>query len=382
MIQVTSSLFRRFSAGLLLGSTLLLSAGAWAETITDMAGRSIEVPKKVDHILLGEGRLFHAVALLEGDKPLARIIGWQGDFRQLDTQNYAIYQAKFPEIDKIPLIGNTTADSISAEKVLTLNPDVAIFGLSGHGPGKDSELVKQLEKSGVPVIFVDFRTAPLANTVPSMRILGKVLHREAQAERYIKFYQDQLKRVTDITNTILDNKKPKVFLDLKAGTSDDCCSTAGNGNLGNFIDLAGGINIAKHLLPNSQVLGTINLEKVIASNPDIYIATGGQAPDSKARGLKLGAQITEAEALASAKPVLARTGISSLRAVKKGNTHAVWHSYYNSPYNILVTQLFAKWFYPEQFKDLDPKNTLDQLYKEFLAIEPSGTFWLDSLNSK
>lgn len=160
-------------ASLLLGSALLFSAGAWAETITDVAGRQVELPKKADRILLGEGRLIYAVALLEGKKPFSRIVGWQGDFRKLDPHTYAAYKAKFPEIDDIPLIGNTTAESVSAEKVLALRPDVAVFGLSGHGPGRSSELVAQLEKAGVPVVFIDFRTSPLKNTVPSMRILGK-----------------------------------------------------------------------------------------------------------------------------------------------------------------------------------------------------------------
>ncbi len=151
----------RWGIQLLAAATLMGSISSWAATVTDIAGRSVEVPAKVDRILLGEGRLFYAVSLLEGKKPFDRIVGWQGDFRKLDPQTYSVYQAKFPEIDKIPLIGNTTADSVSPEKVLTLNPDVAIFGLSGHGPGRDSQLVKQLEKAGVPVVFVDFRTSPL-----------------------------------------------------------------------------------------------------------------------------------------------------------------------------------------------------------------------------
>ena len=155
LVSVAKGLTMSLAAG-----AVLMSSAAWAETVVDAAGRTVEVPEKVERILLGEGRMIHAVALLEGDKPLARIAGWQGDFRKLDPQSYAVYKAKFPEIDKIPLIGNTTEDSVSAEKVLTLNPDVAIFGLAGHGPGKNSELVGQLEKAGIPVVFVDFRNEP------------------------------------------------------------------------------------------------------------------------------------------------------------------------------------------------------------------------------
>jgi len=61
------------------------------------------------------------------------------------------------------------------------------------------------------LIIVDFRTSPLKNTVPSMALLGKVLNREKQAQDYIRFYQDNIKRVTDVTNDIPQQDKPKVF---------------------------------------------------------------------------------------------------------------------------------------------------------------------------
>ncbi len=359
---------------LLVFFSLAISNG-WAATVTDIAGREVTVPEKVDRILLGEGRLFYALSLLEGQKPLDRIVGWQGDFRKLDTQTYAQYRKKFPKIDDIPLIGHTSADSISPEKVLTLNPDIAVFGLAGHGPGRHSELVNQLERAGVPVVFVDFRTAPLKNTVPSMRLLGKVLHREQQAESYIDFYQQNLRRVTDITQAIAAADKPKVFIELHAGMRDECCGSAGKGNMGDFIDLAGGDNIARDLLPGP--LGTVNLEKVIASQPNVYIASGGKAPGT-APGIQLGAQVTPQQAQQSLAIALSRQGIRDLEAVKAGHAWAIWHNFYNSPYNILAIQAFATWFYPEKFADLDPAVTEAQLYRQFLAVEPTGTYWMSA----
>ncbi|CNB87101.1 solute-binding periplasmic protein of iron/siderophore ABC transporter [Yersinia pseudotuberculosis] len=373
---VSLKMAKGLTISLLFGWALMAGSSALAATVTDMAGRTVTIPAKVERILLGEGRLFYAVSLLEGKKPLDRIVGWQGDFRKLDPQTYAIYKAKFPQIDQIPLIGNTTADSISPEKVLTLNPDIAIFGLSGHGPGKGSELVKQLEKAGVPVVFVDFRNSPLKNTLPSMRLLGKALNREQQAENYINFYQDNVDKVTDITNKIPEDKKPSVFIELRAGASEECCGTAGKGNMGDFIDQAGGNNIAKNLLPGA--LGTVNLEKVLAAKPDIYIASGGKAPGSDAPGVVLGAQVTPEQAQASLQKILGRKGINTLSAVNTGHSYAIWHNYYNSPYNVLAIQSFAKWFYPEQFADLDPKKTMDSLYSQFLAVEPSGTYWIEA----
>src|SRR5476649_456466 len=371
---------------LLTGATLsvvlgLFSAESLAVTVTDIASRTVTVPDNVERIVLGEGRLFFALSLLEGQKPFDRIVGWQGDFRKLDPQTYAVYKEKFPQIDAIPLIGNTSADSISPEKVLTLNPQVAIFGLSGHGPGKESALVGQLQKAGVPVVFVDFRSSPLKNTLPSMELLGKVLNREKQAQDYIKFYQDNIKRVTDVTQNIPEQDKPKVFIELRASTADDCCRSAGKGNMGDFIDQAGGVNIAKPLLPGP--LGLVNLEKVIAAQPDVYLVSGGGKPakagDSAPTGLVLGAQTTPEQARASLTPLLQRKGISTLKAVEEGRSFGIWHNYYNSPYNVLAVQVFAKAFYPQKFADLDPQQTQNQLYKQFLAVEPTGTYWTDAV---
>ncbi|WP_420809782.1 ABC transporter substrate-binding protein [Entomohabitans teleogrylli] len=350
-------------------------SSAWAATVTDIAGREVTIPQQVNRILLGEGRLFYALALLEGQQPLDRIAGWQGDLRKLDTQTYALYKAKFPQIDKIPLIGNTTADSVSPEKVLTLNPDIAIFGLAGHGPGRNSELVQQLEKAGVPVIFVDFRTAPLKNTIPSMRVLGKALQREAQAEKFITFYETQLKKVTDITSAIAQQDKPRVFIDLRAATLEECCGSAGKGNMGDFIDLAGGDNIARPLLPGP--LGTVNLETVLAVDPQVYIATGGKAPGTSP-GLVMGAQATQAGARSSLQQITSRKGINQLSAVKQGRAHGLWHNFYNSPYNILAIQAMATWFYPEKFAELQPRETEREMYQQFLAVEPAGTYWIDT----
>ncbi len=362
-------------------AALLLSAGATssslAATITDIAGREVTVPDRVDRILLGEGRLFYAVSLLEGKKPIERIVGWQGDFRKLDTQTYAVYKEKFPKIDDIPLIGNTSADSISPEKALTLNPDVAIFGLSGgHGPGKNSELVRQFERAGVPVVFVDFRANPLKNTLPSMRVLGKVLHREPQAESYIAFYQNNLRQIAAFSARVPQDKKPTVFIELRAASTDECCGTTGKGNMGDFIEQAGGNNIARDLLPGP--LGTVNLEYVIARDPQIYIASGGQPADSRSPGIKLGANVSPTEAKRSLLKVTARQGIQQLNAIKEGRRYAIWHNFYNSPYNILAIQAFAKWFYPEQFASLDVTATEKELYEQFLAVEPSGTYWTEA----
>ncbi|GHD56853.1 ABC transporter substrate-binding protein [Jeongeupia chitinilytica] len=362
----------------LAGAMVLLAGPVRAVTVTDLAGRKVELPKKVDRILLGEGRLFYSLALLEGDRPVARIAGWQGDFRQLDPQTYGQYRAKFPEIDRIPLIGKTSEATVSGEKVVSLKPDIAVFSLAGHGPSVHNPLVRQLEAAKIPVIFVDFRLKPLENAVPSLRLMGKALQREAQAEKFIRFYEQNMKLVTDTVKGIPSSQRPKVFLDLRAGTMEGI-ATAGNGNIGEMIDAAGGINIGSGLL--STEIGEVNLEKVIATNPAAYIATGAGAPDARL-GLKLGQDVSPAMARASLDVVATRAQLGALGAVRNGKTYGAWHHFYTTPYHVVLVQQLAKWLQPAAFAKLDPQATWSTMYKEFLAVQPQGTFWVEGGGSR
>lgn len=360
---------RKLALGLVMG---WMGMAAQAAVVTDIAGRQVEVPARVERILLGEGRLFYAFALLEGKQPLARIAGWQGDFRYLDPQTYAQYKAKFPAIDRIPLIGKTNEESVSAEKVLTLKPDIAVFSIAGHGPSLDNPIVKQLEAAQVPVIFVDFRIKPMENTIPSLRIMGRALQREATAERFIRFYQEQLRAVTGPVSAIPAAQRPTVFLDVRAGAFDHVAS-AGKGSLGEMVDAAGGRNIGDTLLPIA--LGEVNMEKVLAMNPSVYIATGAGAPDART-GLKFGADVSPAMARESLQRMARRGHVGALAAVRNGNTYGAWHHFYNTPYHVVLIQQIAKWLHPARFARLDPQASWVRMHKEFLAIEPQGTYWV------
>ncbi|MBB2189772.1 ABC transporter substrate-binding protein [Gluconacetobacter azotocaptans] len=358
-----------------LAVAMAVSTAARAETITDLTGRKVEIPAQVHRIVLGEGRLIYALAPLEKQHLFDRIVGWQGEFREADVQTYNRYVAAFPAAAKVALIGKTTADTVSPEKVLDLRPDLAILSVSGHGPGASSELVAQLESAHIPVVFVDFRAHPLDDTVPSMRILGQVLDRRAEAEAYIAFYQSHLDRIRSRVASLPETSRPTVFMEMLAGTREACCHTAGKGNMGAFIEAAGGRNIAAPLLPG--YIGDIALEQVIASDPDIYIVDGTKGPAFKGLAVHMGAEVDEAMARASVQAVLQRPGISTLRAVHDGHAYGLWHSFYDSPYNILAVEVMAKWFHPDLFKDVDPQATRAELYSRFLPVPPSGTYWVD-----
>lgn len=369
----------RHAAGLLLGLALALPGQpAAAKTVTDVSGRSVVVPEHVERILLGEGRLIYAIAMLEGKQALARIAGWQGDFRSLDTQGYAMFKQSFAGIDDIPVVGASAPETFSVEQALAVKPDVAFLTLTGgHGPGPGSEAVKQLEAAGVPVVFVDFSAHPLRHTVPSVRVMADVLGRPERAQAFADFYTQQLQRVTQplaIAAAQPGFRRPTIFIDMLAGLLD-CCNSPGKGNLGEMVALAGGDNIGADRLPGPT--GKLNLEYILARDPDVYVATGVFAAGQG--GVTLGYQATAQEAVDSLRAVANRPETRELSAVRQGRAYGLWHIFYDSAEHFIAVQALAKWLHPELFADLDPERTRIAFYQRFMPIDISGVLFTGPL---
>ena len=349
---------------------------AQARTVKDVAGRSVVVPERVERVLLGEGRLVYTLALLEGKQVFERLAGWQGDFRGLDVQGYAAFAKVFPQADKVPVVGGTSSDTFSVEKALSVRPDVAFMAVSGgHGPTPDSEVVRQLQAAGVPVVFVDFSSHPLRNTIPSLRIMGEVLGRDQRAEEYISFYEQQIRRVTEKVAVAASRpgfKRPTIFIDMLAGLQD-CCGSPGKGNFGEMVDIAGGENIGAGRIPGP--IGKLNLEYILSCNPDVYVATGvfaaGQA------GVTLGYQATPKDAASSLRAIAQRPETRELAAVKSDRVHGLWHIFYDSPEHLIAVQALAKWLHPDLFADLDPRRTRTELYRRFMPVPEQGVLFTD-----
>lgn len=361
---------------ILSGLALLWTLPLQAFELEDLAGRTVAVPEQVERIVLGEGRLLPALAILEQDRLADRIVGMPQDLQQVDPGTYGQYLQAFPTTDRIPRIGQGAADTFSLEQVLTLSPDLAIFSLSGHGPSsRHAKLIEQLERAGVAVLFVDFREEPLANTPRSMLLLGQALGRESEAHAFVDYYQQQLARVTERLPEI--TKRPRVFIHSRAGLSDSCCETMARGMMAALLEHAGGANVASDRLPGAA--GTLSLEYLLTEPPDVYLATAIGSRDSLEQGagyIAMGPGVSLDAARASLRSLTQGNGLASLAPIRDGRAHAIWHSFYNSPFNVVAVQVLAKWLHPQLYADLDPEQTMAELYRLFQPIALEGTFWV------
>jgi len=359
-------------------SLALTSSGAHAgPVVTDLAGRTVEIPDRVDKVILGEGRFLPVLAILETEDPVSRVAGMMSDFERLDPDGYAAYLRRFPALADVPRIGLTTEDSFSLEEAIALGAEVAIFGIEGHGPSaRAAEAIATLEAAGMTVVFVDFRQKPLENSAPSIALIGKVLGREERADDFLAFYRTEMARVADRLADA-DIETPTVFVESRVGLSEGCCETMGDGMIGEMVGVAGGINMGSDLLPG--VAGTVSLEYLLTNQPDVYVGTGigtSQSLDTDSSRIALGAGISEAAARRSLRHALGRVGIADLTAVRDGEAFAIWHHFYNTPFHVAAIQRLAKWLHPDLFADLSPEATLATLYERFQPVPLEGTYWV------
>jgi iron complex transport system substrate-binding protein len=343
-------------------------------TLTDITGRKVEVSVPVERVILGEGRQIYFTAALDTDAPFKRVVGWRDDFKKADLNGYNEYLRKFPEMDKLPTFGGMKDGTFDVEQAVALHPDVIIMNIDAKAATEEAGYIDKLAKVGIPLVYVD-REKPMENTEPSMRLIGKLYGKEDRAEDFIKFREEEIAKVTDVLAAHPDEKKPVVFMERAGGYSDDCCMSFGNENFGKMVEIAGGINMAKDIIPGT--FGTVNPEQIIASDPDQVIVTGANwelyVPGGNWVGLGAGADQKEAARKLSA--LMDRPGFTGIKAVKDGNVHAIWHQFYNNPDQFVAIQQIAKWLHPDLFKDLDPEATFSELHKRFLPVPyESGYF--------
>lgn len=338
-------------------------------TITDIAGREVQVNVPVEHVILGEGRQIYFVAALDTDDPFGRVVGWRDDFEKADPDSYNQYLAKYPVMNELPTFGGMKDGTFDVEQAVSLQPDVIIMNIDAKAATDEGGYTEKLAKVGIPVVYIDFRDKAFENTEPSMRIVGKLFGKEDRAEDFIKFRAEELAKVTDRIAAASDLKRPVVFMERAGGYSDDCCMSFGHENFGKMVDMAGGINMADDIIPGT--FGTVNPEQIIASNPDQVITTEGNwtayAPEGKWIAMGPGADMNDARAKLAA--LMERPAFTGIKAVKDGNVHAIWHQFYNSPYQFVAVQQIAKWLHPEMFKDVNPEATFKELHDRFLPVD-------------
>lgn len=367
---MTTSSFTRLAAHLAIVATIVCGGGSGSSaqaapiTVTDMRDRTVTIPAPAKRIVLAEGRHILTLALLDKN-PVSLVAAWGNDLRRYSPETFEALKKRFPATASVPEVGGFgPGGGFSMEAVIAAKPDLVIFTM--YGPVPDG--IGKLDAAGIPYVFVDFFQKPLEKTVPSMRMLGKLLDRETQAEAFVSFYESTM---ATVATRIAKLDRRSVIFHLNPN-GKDCCFTSGRGNMTDFIAAAGGHNIGADKVPGPA--GRLSLEYILSRDPDFYLAGGGSTV--ALTGLKIGPAISKAVAEETLAKVLETPGFPNLRAVREKRAAGIWLFFFDVPMFFVGVEAMAKMLHPAAFADIDPDRTLARLNSEFLAFPIEGTFWV------
>jgi iron complex transport system substrate-binding protein len=208
--------------------------------VTDDMGREVTLPRRVQRI----------VSLAPANTEILFAVGAGAQVVGIDA--YSNYP---PETAQVAKVGDYL--QVSAESVVALNPDV-VLASSLH-----RQLVEQLEQLGKRVLVVEPATfEALYNDIATV---GRITGHEQNASQVVQAMRAKLAEIADKLKGLPASGRPVVWYEVW----DDPLMSAGPGTyIGQVIELAGGVNVAKEAETDYPI---ISPEFVVASNPGVII---------------------------------------------------------------------------------------------------------------
>lgn len=364
---------------LLLLNLVLWPLHGWSAVVEviDIAGRHVTVNAPVSRVILADSRMLLPMSLLHPGDPLKGIVAWDDSLKTRAPDMARYFARSAPKLSAIPTFINPYRSTFSVENASTLQPDLVVFDIGILPRLQNEGTLALLEKMGIPAIFIDFRQQPLTNTPLSLRLLGQVTGEQQNADRFLNLWQSLLERTTQRVAAIPQSQWPGVVFENHAGmTGDGCCAVFGRESFGQFIPVAGGRNLMADKVPPQG--GDISAELLIVARPDVYLMSGADWSQrgGTSQAVALGYEATRASALPRLQSLMQRQGVSVLSADKSMRIMAIYHQFYDSPFNVIALEAMAKLFHPQAFADVDPQADLATAYREYVGLPYSGLFFL------
>ena len=334
---------------LLLAAIMVLLAGCSktevdtgnTRTITDCAGRQVEVPEKVESIVcVGVGALRYTCYM--GAQDLVCAV----EDCEIEPVISRLYN--FVNIEKfkdLPVIGTNGVPY--AEEIINVAPQVIVLSTAASVDADDLQ-----EKTGTPVVVIPNSDTTLDTaTYEIIRILGELYGMEGRATELTDYLKDVQKDLDDRTKDIPESSKPSVYV---GGVS-----FKGHHGFEGTESHYGPLELihANNLANNSGQTGAFNidLEKVLSWDPDIIFLDFN--------GMKL---INEDYAK---NPDF----YNALTAVQEGKVYS--QISFRSNASNLETALADAYYaacvmFPEQFQDVDPVAKAGEIFETLLGVNP------------
>lgn len=298
--------------------------------VVDQAGRSVELPQRVERVVTTYQPATYLVFALGADEKLVGV--------DLASPGLEFFRLLNPAIAQVPGVGSKKG--LNLEEIAAAAPDVVILF-----PGHDSQsLAEQLEAQGIPSVIIKPESPELLQE--AILLVGDVLGEGEQAEALVSYYEEKLAYIRDRVGEIPEEERPRVYLAGPGGVLSTC---SGDLYQHYLIEEAGGKDVAEEL---SGGWNNVSLEQVIAWNPDVIVSL----------------QYSEQ---GEPEGIMADANLAATRAVQKKRVYRFpsnlgpWD--YPEPRSILGVLWLAQKLYPDLFADLDLQQETDLFHEQFFG---------------
>ena len=233
----------------------LLALPAQAGTITDSAGRTVDIPDKVTTVFAAGPPASILVYIM---KPEA-LTGWPRALRPEERAYIAEPYRDLPETGRLTGRGGEA----NLERVLAIEPDLIV----DFGSVRDTyiDLANRVqEQTGIPYILIDGR---FENTPEALRVVGEALGVPDRGEALARDVEATFGRIDALLEGVPEADRPRVYL----ARGPEGLETGMKGSINTeIIERAGGRNVADD---GGQTRGLVqaSMEQVIVANPDTIV---------------------------------------------------------------------------------------------------------------
>jgi iron complex transport system substrate-binding protein len=311
---------------------------------------------------------FHAssIEVLRTLKVLDKIVG-------IDNQALTEQADFYPELSKLTSVGSVT--SPNSEAAIALHPDAAIV-YNTYQTTECDTLQKEIEKLDPSIIVLHFDCHKPEYHISDVEKLGVIMEKEKEAEEYLQFYKELIGKINSTLKNVKSTERPRIYLE----GSNDYKSCAKGSGYHQKIEMAGGDNIFANL---TTPYPTVDPEAVLVKDPQIVIKLVGHADSSIANGYSVD-DSSSMQAIRSS--MMNRPGWSNMTAVKNDQVYVISNEIYGGAHFFVGVSYLAKVFYPDRFKDLDPRSIHQEHITRFqgmdLELDKHGVFFVPEVDEK
>ncbi len=306
-------------------------------TVTDCAGRTVEVPADVERIACMYAFTGHVVAMLgKGDKLVAVVEGLKRD--KIMTQ-------LLPSIESacVPYVSG----AINIEELVKADPDLVFIRMeTAINPGETAKL----DECGIPYLVSDYTN--MAEQQYAIEMMGKAIGASDEAAAYNDYYREAVERVRERASKIPQDEKVRIYHSVNEAVRTDVKDTLP----ADWIDAVGAVNVSINedlrMLDNSYYA---TIEQIYVWDPEVILANETGVADY----------------------ILANEKWASLRAVKNNKVYQMPNgiSRWGHPGSLetpLAVLWTAKILYPEKFQDIDMAKETKAYYSDFFGMDLDG----------